>query len=212
MNFDAWVAAKRPQDLGAAEREIVEAIGEALRDPMAPAPLEPDDAFDALRRDARRRFRYTTAPQLGIVNCLRNNTLNCGAASDLVVGVLLYLSGKDLQVQRFCKVFGGAIGAMPPVVTPPVEHPGVTITPNIDGGGGRMLFSGGHVIAVVDGNQYDLIGGNRGHHLDFTRAYNRNDGTGTFDGNIDGVDYTFTKVDGTTPEGLATYRVDPQIA
>lgn len=208
MNFDAWVAAARPQNLGGAEREMVTAIGDALRDPVAPAPLEPEDAFIALCRYAPTKFSYTSVAN-GIVDALHAGAFNCGAASDLVVGVLLYLCGRDLEVTRFNGVFGGRR----PVVTPAIGRPGVRIQNNLDGGGGRMLFSGGHIVAVVDGLQYDLISGLRGHHIDFTEAVRNDapDGTPAFDFQIDGADYRALKLPDNTREGLATYSVAPPL-
>ncbi len=210
MTFDQWFAALRQQMLGDAERQRVTALAESLRDPFAPAPMEPDDAFDALRARTPAQFSYTAEAQ-GITPCLQQHKLNCGSAADLVVGVLLYLSGESLEVQRFLGAVNGNTARA--VITPPAEHPGVKITQNVTNGDNRMLFSGGHTIAVVAGNQYDLIGGLRGHHLDYTEVVRHDDADGTpaFDGTIDGVAYHFRKLDYVTPERLATYRCVPEM-
>lgn len=210
MTFEDWFGAQRPQMLGDAEHALITALADSLRDPMAPGTMDPDDAFDALRARTPGQYTYSALAQ-GITPSLQQRKLNCGAAADLVVGVLLYLSGERLDVQRFVGAANGNTAR--PVVTPPSEHPGVKVTQNIMNGDNRMLFSGGHTIAMVAGNQYDLIGGLRGHHLDYTELTPRDDADGTpaFDGTIDGVAYHFRKLDYVTPEGLATYRADPEM-
>jgi hypothetical protein len=190
--------------------DFVKQIGDALRDPVAPANLEPEEAFTALCRYAPTIFTYDPTIK-GITQGLRSKRLICGAAADLVVGVILYLSGADLLVQRFYGAIKGNTNR--PTVTPPIEHPGIKITNNCNGGGGRMFFSG-HTIAVVEGIQYDLISGLRGHHIDYTEAYSSDlpDGTIAFTCNIDGNNYVLTKRDDKTPEGLTRYDVAPAMA
>jgi hypothetical protein len=210
MTFEQWFAAPRQQMLGAAEREIITTLADSLRDPFAPTPMDPDDAFDALRARTPQQYTYSALAQ-GITPSLQQHMLNCGAAADLVVGVLLYLSAQSLEVQRFLGAVNGNTAR--PVLTPPSDHPGVKVTQNVTNGDSRMLFSGGHTIAVVAGSQYDLIGGLRGHHLDYTELtpHDDPDGTPAFDGTVDGVDYHFRRLQYVTPEGLSTYRADPEM-
>jgi hypothetical protein len=210
MTFEQWFSAQRQQMLGDAERDIITRLAESLRDPFAPAPMSPDDAFDALAEHTLPQYTYSALAQ-GITPCLQNHILNCGAAADLVVGVLLYLSGTSLEVQRFLGAVNGNTARS--VLTPSSEHPGVRVTQNVTNGDNRMLFSGGHTIALVAGNQYDLISGLRGHHLDYTELERHDDpdGTPAYDGTVDDVNYHFRKLDYVTPEGLSTYRADPEM-
>jgi hypothetical protein len=209
MNFEAWLDVPRQDPLGEAERNKVMDICEALRDPMAPATMEPEDAFDALCMYCRGTFSYAAVGR-GLTAALTSRQFNCAAAADLVVGVILNLSGKDLEVSRFSGVFGG----QRPVVSPRIDRPGVTIENNLDGGGSRMLFSGGHWIAMVADDQFDLITGRRDHRIDFLQATRTPDVNGqpTFTCDVDGAARTFTKVDGTTAEGLSKFVVAPALA
>lgn len=208
MNFEAWFAAPRQEPLGANERQIVTTICDALRDPFAPGPMEPDEVFEGLCKYCRAKYSYGAVVK-GLTSALRERALNCAAASDLVVGIVLNLGGKDLDVSRFDGPFGG----QRPVVTPRIFSPGVTIENNVTGGGGRMLFTGGHYVARVSDDQYDLISGLRSHRIPYIEARRIADvgGQPTYGCDVDGVPRSFVKVPGNTMEGLSRFTVAPVI-
>jgi hypothetical protein len=170
--------------------------------------MGPEDAFDALCRYSRSRYSYAAVGS-GVAAGLRSGQFNCGGAADLVVGVVLYLSGQDMDVDRAYGLSGG----LRAVVTPRIEQAGVIIENNLTGGGGRMLFSGGHTIAMIGDDQFDLITGRRDHRIDFLLPNKLPDtaGKSTFGCDIDGVARVFTQVDGKTTEGLSKFNVVPPI-
>ena len=129
MTFEQWFSAQRQQMLGDAERDIITRLAESLRDQFAPAPMSPDDAFDALAEHTLPQYTYSALAQ-GITPCLQNHILNCGAAANTWSVVLLSLSGTSLEVQRFLGAVNGNTARS--VLTPSSEHPGVRVTQERD--------------------------------------------------------------------------------
>ncbi|MBL8288977.1 MAG: hypothetical protein JNL85_13415 [Rubrivivax sp.] len=209
MDYAAWLVAPRSQALGDAERERIEEIVDACRDPVAPGDMEPDEAFRALCEYTRGKFTYSTDGR-GVVSALQTRELDCAAASDMVVGILLRLANRDYDVTRWFPV---AHTGKRPVVTPRVMLPGVTINNNLSGGGGRMFFSGGHFIAMVADTQYDLITGCAGHRLEFIEAtWVQQSQPQAFHCDVDGQARVITLQPARTSQGLSTFTLAPALA
>lgn len=211
MDYAAWLQAPRSQPLGDADHERIDAIVDALRDPVAPADMPPDDAFRALREYGRGKFTYTTTGR-GVASALQTRQMDCAAASDLVVGILLRLSGADLEVTRWFPADPITRSGKRPVLTPRVSLPGVTMENNLEGGAGRMFFTGGHFIAMVADDQYDLITGCFGHRLVFNEASTVIGSQPLrYDCPVDGVAHSITLRDGRTAQGVSLATIAPAL-
>lgn len=212
MTFDQWFQIERPQPLTADNRAqlmaVCDAVHDDLVDPVAPATPNPDDIFDSLCRYCRARYSYTFDGR-GITRALNEQSFNCAAAADFVVGVMLQLTGADLVVERFTQVFAGGR----PTITPPVHAAGVRIDGNLTGAGARMFFSGSHYVATVSDDQYDLISGMRSHRIAFIQAFRGDDvgGQPSFTAQVDGAQRTLTKLPGQTAQGLSLFSVTPAL-
>lgn len=197
MNWESWKPLFRGSAAG------VEEIGESI------AGDSPADVFASLCDYTRGHLVYTTNDS-GLSSALSSGTIACRNASDLVCGVILYKTGLDVEARPY-GIHGGEV----PVVTPPIAQAGVSIQNNLRDGGTRMLFTGGHSVASVDGTLYDLItglsGGIEGDFLVATKGEDDEDGHPTLTCDVDGSLRTFTAIGGTTGNGLTEFRVQPPL-
>jgi hypothetical protein len=199
MDFQEWSA------LFQSSKGMVEEISQGLcagsENPSAA------DVFTELCNYGRSNFVYTTS-DMGFGSALASGTLSCRTSADLTVGVILCRTG----------ISGSATvhsphGGNDPIVTPPITNAGIGIFNNLRGGGNRMLFTGGHSCASVDGTLYDLVSGLSGtiDYLLATKGAADAKGKPTYKCTIDGAERTFTGIGGTTGNGLAEFKVDPPL-
>lgn len=164
--------------------------------------------FAALCSYGRTNFLYNPDTN-GLTPALQSRMINCRSASDLMIGVYLHRNPTvNIAAQPF-----GVHGGNVPIVTPPIVQAGIRIQNNLRDGGGRMLFSDGHSIAAIGVDKFDLISGLTGQNIQnlFSQAT-----AGTFVGGqptlrcvINGVQRTFSRMPGTTVNGLSEFRVTP---
>jgi len=192
VNFEQWGT-----NMGQASRDAVAKISESLPEGS------PADVFQSLCAYSRAQFLYISDELGGLGSALGAGMLSCRAASDLVLGVILHRTGLDLTAERI-----DVLGGTTPVVTPPITNPGVKIQNNVQGGKDRMLFTGGHSLGSIEGTQYDLVSGLSG-TIDFIAAEQGEevDGQPTYTATVDGQRWTFTRLGGTTGNGLSEFKV-----
>jgi hypothetical protein len=216
MRFDDWFLKLQQNGwLDVDGRKVVtdlgDKVGDDARDPSSPAVPGPEDIFDALVDRCRNDYSYSSTSQQSLSECLKNQTLDCAKASQLVVGIILYCTGADLSVEN---VFGFPVnGGAGRVVTPPIVRAGVRIQNNLSGGGGRMFFTGTHAVANIEDDQFDLITGIRRHTIDFLGATTDvyTDNGYSYRCVIDGIQRKFTPLVNKTSENLPTFTVDPSL-
>jgi hypothetical protein len=192
MNFEQWGT-----NMGQASRDAVAQISGSL------AGSSPSEIFDSLCAYGRDQFLYISEEMGGLSSAISAGMLSCRAASDLTLGVMLHRLDQDLPAERV-DVFGGTT----PVVTPPITNPGVKIQNNVQGGNNRMLFTGGHSHASIDGTHYDLVSGLSG-NIAFIAAEKGAavNGQPTFTATVDGQQVTYLRLAGTTGNGLSEFKV-----
>lgn len=192
MNYDTWKA------ISPGTAQVVEEMNPGL------SGDDPASIFAALCDYGRSKYLYV-ADEIGGPS---TGMLSCRSASNLVLGVMLKRLGGDVDATTV-DVFGEGT----PIVTPPVTNPGVKIANNLRGGANRMLFNGGHSITIVQGVQYDIIGGMSG-SIDFLPAAQAgvdDKGHPKYQCDVDGATRTFFYIGGATGNGVTEYRVDPPI-
>lgn len=192
MNFEQWGT-----NMGQGSRDAVAQISASL------SGDSPSEIFDSLCAYSRDRFLYISEEMGGLSSAISAGMLSCRAASDLTLGVMLHRLDRDIPAERV-DVFGGTT----PVVTPPITNAGVKIQNNVQGGNNRMLFTGGHSHASIDGTHYDLVSGLTG-NITFIAVEKGAvvNGQPTFTATVDGQQVTYLRLGGTTGNGLSEFRV-----
>lgn len=192
MKFDAWASVFNPEVREAVAKISTEITGDG-----------PDAIFDSLCDYSRSHYLYASSDLSGMSGALSSGLLSCRAASDLLVGVVLYKTDEDLAVNRV-----DVLGGQTPVVTPPITNPGIKIDNNVRDGNNRMLFTGGHSMVSIAGTDYCLISGMRG-AIDFIAAekVKRDSGEEVFVATVGGEKWTFVPIGGSTGSGLREFRV-----
>lgn len=192
MEFDTWAAVFNPE-----VKDAVAKISEEIPDGDAGV------IFNGLCAYSRDRYVYASSDLSGMSGALSSGLLSCRAASDLLVGVVLYKTGQDLGVNRV-----DVLGGDTPVVTPPITNPGIKIANNVRDGKNRMLFTGGHSMVSIGGTDYCLISGMSG-AVNFIGAekVKRDSGEEVFVATVEGAKWTFVPIGGSTGSGLREFRV-----
>jgi len=193
VNFEQWGT-----NMGEASKDAVAKISESLPEGS------PADIFQSLCAYSRDQFLYISDEMGGLGSAIGAGMLSCRAASDMVLGVILHRTGSNLAAERV-DVFGGTT----PVVTPPITNPGIKIQNNVQGGNDRMLFTGGHSLVSIEGTQYCLVSGLSG-TIDFIAAEQGEQvgGQPTYTATVNGQKWTFTRLGGTTGNGLSEFKVN----
>lgn len=165
--------------------------------------FDKDNIYVALLMLCRGKYKYD--PDANVEKLLLNNEMSCMAASDLLLGMILFLTKENIPnpIKTIHK----------PVLAPPTVGAPVAIKSNIikGGGGGRVLFNLGHTILAFDQEQ-----------IDFLRAVKEvtvpliignevigQDGT-TYQFDVNDNNYSF-KIIGRTSDGLSAYSVTPDL-
>ena len=201
------------EDLAEAVKNAVIGIATGIRAPYGKdEDMDLDNVFSGLCEFARgQAFEYSVVSN-GLAKALETQKIDCGSASQLVTGVMVYIANRNLRANPtddpdIENLSYGINGGLISVLTPILHNPGVRITNNLLGGGGRAYFGGGHFVSLIEDTQYDLITGMHAPAIEFVPARPGNDGRKVCD--VAGVLRTFTPLDTKTDQNLSRYSVYP---
>jgi hypothetical protein len=219
MDFKKYVArlGEPPRSPAIAEgiKNIVIRIATEIRAPYGQGEdMDLDNVFNGLCEYTRAEgFEYNPSSE-GIAKALETKKIDCGSASQLVTGVMLYVANRNLSVNptddpSIEGLSYGIFGGLRPVLTPILYNPGVRFTNNLLGGGGRAYFTGGHFVSVIEDTQYDLITSLHAPAIGFIQARPGDDGRKVC--TVAGDLRTFTPLNTTTEQGLGKYSIYPTL-
>ncbi len=162
--------------------------------------------FTALSQYARSNFKYKTGASGSLKMAIEGKALDCDEAADLIIGLWLLRNPTGGSV-KVVNVHNSA-----PVLTPPIDRAGVKISNNLSDGNRRMIFSGGHRIAEIEGGEYDLVGGLSGAGVSALYIkLDKIDKTTDFSCTLGATTHVFKKGWFSTSEGLAKFTAKPKI-
>lgn len=206
MDFQRWNDRnlKGERELTLEFMELAKAVVAAIG---APKPYTNTQIFDALVQVCAGQYEYL--PTGGTRAFILEKKISCMSATEIFIGMVLYLRGISLdegdQIVHTYHV---------PILSAGYHGAPANIPTNIveGGGGGRILFSGGHTIAWLDHIQYDLLAGQHAVNLPFVHGIKTSDAPITIQCNVAGVAYTFTWVDSRATDYLSEFKVEPDLA
>ncbi len=204
MTFNDWKLV-RHASVGAIENlnEELKKLEDALGTVHSTSP---GGLFTTLSQYMRSCFTYKTSASTTLKIAIESKSLNCDEAAEVMIALWLLRntgggSAKVVDVQ----------GASVPVLTPPMDQPGMKITKNVTDGNRRMIFNSGHRVAQIEGAEYDIIGGLSGSVSAQYIKLEKIAKTDDFTCDIGATKHVFKKGWFSTDNGLSKFTAKPKV-